>query len=103
MKIPLLQGRGFGSQDMGPAAQPVGHDAPDGLVRPFFRKFLGDLFGVLTTDYRVASNGSTSCRLIRNARVRSRHTIVIEDDWRKTNVRMLLAFAFTIDLVEKSH
>jgi len=88
---------------LGEREERIGVAKEDGLFRPFFRKFLGDLFGILTTDYRVASNGSTSCRLIRNARVRSRHTMVIEHDWRKTNVRMLLAFAFTIDLVEKSH
>lgn len=88
---------------LGPKEERVGMAKEDGLIRPFFRKFLGDFFGSLTTDYRITANGATICRLIRRTTVRSLHTLAIEKDTaRQTDTRLLLAFAFTIDLVEKS-
>jgi hypothetical protein len=87
---------------LGPAEEQIGTAKEDGLIRPFFRKFLGDFFGALTTDYRIVSNGSMICRVIRRTQVGTRHAVVIENVSRKPDARLILAFAFTIDLVEKS-
>lgn len=88
---------------LGPKEEPLGVAKEDGLIRPFFRKFLGDFFGSLTTDYRVTSGRTTVARLIRRTTIRSLHTVLIEKDaGPPIDPRLLLAFAFTIDLVEKS-
>jgi hypothetical protein len=88
---------------LGPEGEPIGKAKEDGLIRPFFRKFLGDLFGVLTTDYRIVSNGATICRFLRRGDVRRFHALTLEKSADPTpDTRLLLAFAFVIDLLEKS-
>jgi hypothetical protein len=88
---------------LGAQEERLGMAKEDGLIRPFFRKFLGDLFGSLTTDYRIVANGATVCRFIRRTQVRTLHTVIVEKDApHLPDPRLLLAFAFTIDLVEKS-
>lgn len=88
---------------MGPHEERIGIAKEDGLIRPFFRRFLGDFFGSLTTDYRVVAGRATICRLHRRSAVRSLHTVAIDASASPPpDARLLLAFAFVVDLVEKS-
>jgi pSer/pThr/pTyr-binding forkhead associated (FHA) protein len=88
---------------LGPREERIGIAKEDGLIRPFFRRVLGDCFGSLTTDYRVVAGRATICTLSRRTAVRALHTVTIEAGASPPpDARLLLAFAFVVDLVEKS-
>jgi len=79
----------------------VGMAVEDGVARPFFRKFLGDFFGLLTTDYALMLPGGTACGAYRR-RQSPGAAHLLELPSSRPDPRLALAFALLVDSVEKS-
>lgn len=73
----------------------------EGFGRPFFRKFFGDFFGVLTTDYALTLPGGTAFGAYRRRQpAGSPHLLELSS--RRPDPRLAVAFALLVDSVERT-
>ena len=73
----------------------------EGFARPFFRKFFGDCFGLLTTDYSLMLPGGTACGAYRR-RQSAGMLHQLELSSRQPDPRLAIAFALLVDSVERT-
>jgi pSer/pThr/pTyr-binding forkhead associated (FHA) protein len=79
----------------------VGSALEQGVGRPLLRKFLGDFFGLLTTDYAVLlTNGARSGAYYRRQPPGTPRRIELPSS--RPDPRLALAFALLVDSLEKS-
>lgn len=79
----------------------IGIAMEEGLGRPFFRKFFGDFFGLLRTDYALMLPGGTSCGAYRRQQAAGAPHI-LDLTSRRPDPRLAIAFALLVDSLERS-
>ncbi|MCM2314384.1 MAG: FHA domain-containing protein [Thermoanaerobaculia bacterium] len=73
----------------------------EGFGRPFFRKFFGDFFGLLTTDYALMLPGGAACGAYRR-RQPAGAPHLLELSAHRPDPRLAIAFALLVDSVERT-
>lgn len=80
----------------------IGIAIEEGFGRPFFRKFFGDFFGLLTTDYALLLPGATArCGAYRR-RLAAGTPHLLELPSHRPDPRLAIAFALLVDSLERT-
>jgi hypothetical protein len=74
----------------------------EGLARPFFRKYVGDFFGLLTTDYALSLPGGTPCGAYRRRQIPGAPHLLQLPAAHRPDPRLAIAFALLVDSFERS-